>query len=392
MDGRILIAGMLALAASGMASRRPLKDGETWVYVTIEVTDTHGKPAGVSSAKVEAFGFPNKTRYLAGDIFTRANSDPEGTLLGKFPVDSRDELESYVVSVKQMAGYEDTQLAPRRFYRNGGGPEGYAGLGVEGKPYQLKTIAVRDPKKWRPVFCSYELLPEGLQTLLGKSNRLEFLPLKGEPVCVASNNTSGVCAGVLNKTNFEKPPVKNEVEFLLAKAALLNIYALLSATPVPIAAGPSVAREKWLDSLVEIRRIGQERIICQVEPKMFNYVRSLANESTDPFDCLHYYSASSFLHGRNMANLAPGGEEVFSVKAPDCKGNLQLTVARFSHQDAVVYFADIDIDQRRSLPHIFDALVQTATHTGTNPILIYEELGALPALQQLNYHLELKSK
>jgi hypothetical protein len=389
MSRHVAFTGFLISAIICSAAERELRPDEKWVYVKVNLIDTHGKPVTVPSAKARANSFPHRRRYLDGDLFLHDNGAPEGTLAGKFPVDFRDELEAFVVTLENIRGYTNIQLAPRRFYRDGAGPNEHRGLGVKGNPYVLSAIAVRDPGQWRPVFDSYEKLPERLRGLLAVSKKVEFLPLKGSPECIDPKKTSTDCDGILDKQNFESPAIKNEEEFSLAKATLLNIYTLLDATLVPTAVSPEHG-EKWFDSLLEIRRIGQERIIAKVKPQMFFRVRRLVDEFTDPFNCEGYYSASPALHSRNLVNLHLGGIEVVSVKAPSCKGNLQLTVARFSQSDAESYFADIDIDQNRALPHVFDALIQTAAHKGTSPVLIYEELGALPAFRQLNYHLEPK--
>jgi hypothetical protein len=182
-----------------------------------------------------------------------------------------------------------------------------------------------------------------------------------------------------------------DAEFVLAKAALLNIYfELYRENQVP-----DGGSKHWLAQLHEIRAIAQERIIVAADDSVFTSLQSELGASS-PYGCSGYHPAETALHGRNFAlTILPRRTiEVISAKIPECRGNLQLTVGRFDLGNGdPKTFADIDFDDNLAfLGHSADVIDHWVTGSGTNPILIYEYLKARYPEANLGYVVERKGQ
>jgi hypothetical protein len=141
--------------------------------------------------------------------------------------------------------------------------------------------------------------------------------------------------------------------------------------------------------------IGQERIIVAVKPGMFKLLQDRSASALDPHHCSAYQLADSSLHGRNFSLIVNPKRtiDVISSKAPSCRGNIQLTVARFDlPEGGSGEFADIDFDDHYDFAaHASDVVQHLVLRTGTNPMLIFEYLKARDPHAELGYTLEPKS-
>jgi len=82
---------------------------------------------------------------------------------------------------------------------------------------------------------------------------------------------------------------------------------------------------------------------------------------------------------------------VKSIKTPECRGNVQITVGRFVKNGSPETVADIDFDEDFAFAaHASDVVNHYLLGTGTNPMLIYEYIKARDPRANLGYALEPK--
>lgn len=378
------VLGVIAMLAAGAAVAQAAACKEipnhTCVYATVTVRDTRGAPADAAKAKVRLLRATGAWELAHLDPFER-RATGGGVYQGVLPMNHEDEMHAYVIEIA-VDGYHAARLPARRFRR----PASPEEEGSQKKPYAFQAVVLRDSKRWRPVMGKFGELPERLRLLLEHAIDLEYLPLRGSPVKV----------GRMTAQEFQSPRVADESGFRLAQAALLNIYALASgeqplqtgvSATAPCGDGQPITR--WVEYVQELRRIGQERVVARVDPGMFDRVKAIL-ENPDPGECERYAAADSSQHARSFEGLVLRQDivsaDMVSVKGPACRGSLQLTVVKYILQNGCPrVYADIDIDQNRALLHAGDVFVHMLLNRGTHPILIYDLLGALPAMTNPGY-------
>lgn len=159
---------------------------------------------------------------------------------------------------------------------------------------------------------------------------------------------------------------------VLAKAALLNLYAVLTDEIDPIAKVP------WFSYVRRIVRLDQERFIAEVDAGIFENVQTIVNELASTYQAQGYFTETAAdlpLHIPNIptayhsdANLV----NIVTLKKDYEQGNVQLTVSFLRVDGAAVHLLDCDMDENRNIVlHSFDILKHTVTG-GTNPISMYD--------------------
>ena len=169
---------------------------------------------------------------------------------------------------------------------------------------------------------------------------------------------------------------------ILAKAALLNLYAKLSTMIEPVG-----GKRSWFSFVDEVLEIGRERLIARVDPQIGRVVRKIKDRIAD-FDDYKHTPAKN-----HAGNVAPYLSEfrkgdMFSIKSKEAKGNIQLTLA--PGRDAAgkqVMLLDADIDENgKLLAHIADVFKHKFTG-GTHPFAIHEYLALEEPSRDLGYKL-----
>lgn len=334
------------------------------VCVQLQLQDTSRHPVvhGPIAVMARVFYRPNyKLNHV--DPFKPVPQQP-GLYVGILPIDDDDELDLFSL-VFSIEGFLPVTLNPRRF------------SGSEPFPRLMKVVLPRNVDDWRPKF-DYSAVPDGLNHLLSKS--LFFLDVYGRAHKIADFD------GKLGRNSLDD----KSYEFVLGKAAALNLYYVLNR--ISGADGTSNCMggaPNWLSMINEIVAIGQERIIAKVQPNMFAEVEERIDNLQDPYSCVRDRSANSSLHQKNFAGyysaISAGATghavpvETISLKSPECRGNLQITVGKYKLADDITeVLADIDFDEDFAfLAHMTDVIQHAVTGKGTNPILVHEYLKAL---------------
>ncbi len=138
-----------------------------------------------------------------------------------------------------------------------------------------------------------------------------------------------------------------------AKAGLLNLYAKMSSTGLP------VGRTAW-DFVTDLYRIRPDRIFANVEVSYRDALRAAEEAKL-------FKSAPD-----NQHTPPPGFSRAGSFKSRDRTGNLQVTF--FSNDAELQFKVDADIDDANGLAHAFQVLEHALTGSDTHPYDIHQIL------------------
>jgi len=336
----------------------------TNICVPIYLTDTGNAAIADVKPSVRVNVFNQADYYLIGVSDFKPVPQQPGHYAGRAPVNSTDEQLGFSVIVQA-----DAFLASRsnlvKFSRSHPvAPE----IG-----FKLVRDLSHQGAKWRPAFDLQKIPPE-VFSWIKRSEPIQFLPLRGKKTDPVADLAE----------RFTMQPLDDDPEFVLAKAALLNIYFELDKENHI----PDGGSGHWLQQMKKLLAIGRERILVAVDDGMLDAVKSRIN-GPDPHDCSTYHRASAELHGRNFSLVVhpKAVDEVISAKIPECKGNLQLTVGKFEVEGkGSLTVADIDFDDNFSFAaHASDVTDHWVSGTGTNPILIFEYLRSRYPAAELGY-------
>jgi hypothetical protein len=361
----------------GAPKNKPESSGEipTLVCLRLQITDTGKIPVqgvgneGQIDVKVKVFA---QDKILANvDKFKSVPNRP-GLFAGRLPIDDDDER--YLFSVVVGApGFLTVALPPRKFSRQDISPD------------VVRVVLPRNLQAWQPQF-EYGEVPDQLNTLWASD--LMFLSLKGNAKRIPDF-----------KGKLDRFSLDDSNEFVLAKAASLNLFYVLHDVSACSDCGDS---PNWLGQIRKIVAIGQERIIAKVDSQMLTAVEQRIDTILDPYSCIRDREANASLHGKNFSGYytAVFGDDakkvrqakVISLKAPECRGNLQITVGEFLLPNGVSEtLADIDFDDDFDfVPHMTDVVDHWIFARGTNPMLVYEYLKSLKPDANLGYDLRRK--
>lgn len=237
------------------------------------------------------------------------------------------------------------------------------------------VTAARLPDKWKPAF-----------TPLADLQSPRFDPLKN--VLNASNDVDLKNGEVIGDLKAKYDALVSVPE-TLAKAALLNLYAVLLEELDPEAKRMTGNDVPWFNYVRKLVRLDQERFVAEVEPDLMESVTGIVNglgglyarqgySTEPPADfILHYPNIPSDYGGNGMkrpANMVT----MTTLKKRYRQGDVQFTVSFFRFPDgSTVHLLDCDMDEHDNIVgHSFDLLRHLFEQAGTNPIYMHEFIEA----------------
>lgn len=332
-----------------------------------DVTDK--ELASLDDVSVEAHLLPDRQQHLLFEHWGKANNSGNGVYTAKvLPADN-----SY-----RPANFDGTWWAvqiqargfrPAYLVRQLKGGEGR----ITGKDGRIAATLRRDTSAWVPKFRAAQDLAPDLRSAI-----------KSELYLGRRNLKVSSLKGLFDLDVGHGSAVD------LARAALLNLYHVLSTTYPPPRNGEE--HRSWFSYVDTIHVIDQERLIGLAKPELFDIVAGAARDADSP--CSAYREVSPFLHPmedpastfwNGKKGMAPS-DDAKSIKSPLCQGNVQITVARFKRGDFAETLVDFDIDEHLDLlSHMTDVAIHHVTRKGTDPL----EVGELLRLLNRNKPLEL---
>jgi len=259
------------------------------------------------------------------------------------------------------------EITPSRFRQ---GNTGFFTL-TDGKVTSRNPIVLRLPDQWTPQFVPWNLLSS------------EFLGLKDVlNVSPGIRVKNGISFDSFVRDSYDNVSDKKA---LLAKMALLNLYAVLTVTKEP-----TIGAASWFSFVKQIFLIDRERFMAIVDPKMGAIIRAIKDDLNKFPDYKHTPAGN---HYEDIQQAVPEGFKVlkskmFSIKSKEEHANIQLTIAPtkdLEGQEVVVLDADID-ENGRLLEHLGDLIKHKITG-GTHPIDIHEFLLLAHPVIALGYDL-----
>lgn len=225
------------------------------------------------------------------------------------------------------------------------------------EPKRLELHALRNPKEWSAQFVPWKQLPEEFKPIQQVLDASEVKVIKGEK---------------LGKFTEDKYDTAKAEKTVLAKTALLNLFAKLTVLPEPIG-----GRNPWFSFVDRVLAIDRERFYAQVNVEMGEVVKRV-KDNLSKFT--GYESAVSSNHFDKLQDTLPEfrifKSKIFSIKTDEAHGNLQLTLAPAKDSagnDVLLLDADID-ENGKLLRHFIDAFFLHPFTGGTHPFDIHEYL------------------
>ena len=231
---------------------------------------------------------------------------------------------------------------------------------LDGKVTPRNPVVLRLPDEWTPQFVPWNLLSGEFLALQDVLRDSPGIKVKKGPSF--DRFVEAAYDGVTND------------KAVLAKMALLNLYAVLRITKEPTKETAS-----WFSFVKKIFLIDRERFMAFVDPKMGESVRAIKDNLSDFPD---YKNTPAEPHFEGIEKALPEGfkafksrSKLFSIKTIEEHANIQLTIALVKDPDGnEVTVLDADIDENgRLLAHLAD-LIRHKINGGTHPIDIHEFL------------------
>lgn len=225
----------------------------------------------------------------------------------------------------------------------------------------------RRPDKFSSNFTQWNQLPIHFAALKSALNKSSAVKVKG-----------GKTLGKFTEATYDGVTGTTE---LLAKAALLNLYAKLTDL-----IEPTGGQAPWFSLVQEILEIGKERFIAIVDPRMGDTIRSMKSNLGKFKDYKNTPAQNHF--GNIPAVYQVQKSKMFSIKSTEDHGNVQLTMAPGkdpSGNDLLILDADID-ENGKLLAHLADLFKHKFTG-GTHPFDIHEYLSLENPNRPLGYEL-----
>jgi len=234
------------------------------------------------------------------------------------------------------------------------------------KKFELPLTRI--PSEWEVRFTKYAELSsprfDAFKSVVGKSDSVD---LKADGVPPVGNLQEQYDALDLGPQ-------------LLAKTALLNLYAVLTDEIDPIGNTP------WFSYVQKIVRIDQERFLAEVDKALFDHVDEIVNGLDGAFAGGEYSTEPEADHKLHIPNIPPqyncpvdnpvNLDRMITVKKKYEQGDVQLTVSKLKTGE---YLLDCDMDEHLEIVgHTVDIVIhaeqeaQNPTDTGTHPYLMHE--------------------
>lgn len=221
-----------------------------------------------------------------------------------------------------------------------------------------KMQLTRLPNAWTPTFTRLaNLQPARFEPLTAVIAASTAVDLKTDPAIFDLSSRYDSLAGGAQ---------------ILAKAALLNLFAVCSDEVDPVGGGP------WFQYVRKIVRIDQERFVAEVDPGIFENVGSIVDGLNGEFKSKGYFTEPDGGRADHFANIPPqynaavNLEDMMTLKKLFEQGNLQLTISHLTVSGTPVHLLDCDLDEHANLIlHGLDVLAHIF-NGGTNPIFMHE--------------------
>jgi hypothetical protein len=173
-----------------------------------------------------------------------------------------------------------------------------------------------------------------------------------------------------------------DAQQILAKAALLNLFAVLTEEIDPIAKFP------WFNHVRKIVRIDQERFVAETDADLYENVQTILNKLSTVYGRQGYFTELSTVD--HLVNFpARYGHPVLTpitIKKDYEQGNLQLTMGFFRMDGIAYHLLDCDLDEHSNIvKHSFDVVKHFLQGNGTNPIDMHEYIVEDSAEQSANH-------
>jgi hypothetical protein len=241
---------------------------------------------------------------------------------------------------------------------------------TDGQEMQESASVMRDPGQWQPAFAAWNAL-SGQFTPMKATLEGNFVKLKHGPDI-----------GVISPDVYDG---LNSKALVLAKMALLNLFAVLSAQQDP------VSQNLWFSFVQRMLVLDQERFVAVVEPGLFESIDHIASNMGE-FQQQGFFPGDVSLHLDNIPSEFQLTAPMISVKRKYEQGNVQFTMAKARNQQGDCVLLDCDMDENSNLfRHASDFFKHLITG-GTNPIDIHEYIVHLQKGVDLGYALRPRSE
>jgi hypothetical protein len=225
----------------------------------------------------------------------------------------------------------------------------------DGEQREEGVIVARDPRHWQPTFTPWNSLPP------------QFTPLKSTLEQKFVKLKHGPDVGVVTPTLYDEKMTSSPA-LQLAKMALLNLFAVLSAQQDPI------GKRAWFDFVKRILVVDQERFVGAVDPRLFDVINRIASD-LGTFKREGFFPGDVSQHTDNIPSNFRLTAPMVSVKCRYGVGNVQFTMAKGTGADGAdgeCVLLDCDMDEHSNLLLHGGDFVKHAFTGGTHPIDIHE--------------------
>jgi len=221
---------------------------------------------------------------------------------------------------------------------------------TDGEEMNKPALVLRDPDRWQPDFAPWNSLSArftALKSIL--TNKL--LKLKHGPD-----------VGVITPASYDG---MNSPALLLAKMALLNLFAVLTTQTDP------VSNQPWFNLVKQILVIDRERFVAIASSDLYESVDHILN-NLGTFKKQGFFPGDVSLHYDNIPSEYQVTAPMISVKRIYRQGNVQFTMAKARNANGDCILLDCDMDEHSNvIEHLADVFTHVFTG-GTNPIDIHE--------------------
>jgi hypothetical protein len=242
---------------------------------------------------------------------------------------------------------------------------------TEDKAEQEDITVLRSPDAWAPKFTSFSALPPA------RFSRLIQVIANSTQVDVKNGRALGRLDAAYDGLT---APAE-----MLAKMALLNLFAVTTDTTEPI------SNLNWFSFVNQIVRIDRERFVAEVDPKLFDIVQNILARM-DEFKKAGFFTEPASLHYDNIPSRYTISGDLITVKVRYEQGNVQLTMGKVKSNGRDVTLLDCDMDEHCNIiEHTGDLFLHVFTG-GTHPIDMHEYIVRKDPGIQLGYELLPASK
>ncbi len=222
----------------------------------------------------------------------------------------------------------------------------------DAKPQEETITVLRLPDAWQPEFIPQTVLPpdrfQALTKVIANSTQVDV--------------KHGRELGRLD-TAYETLTAPAEI---LAKMALLNLYAVTTDTREPI------SNADWFSFVTQIVRIDRERFIAEVKPELYDIVQKILN-NLSLFKKQGFFTESASLHYDNIPSRYTVTANLITVKVRYEQGNVQFTMGTTKCNDGRdVVILDCDMDEHSNIIGHIDDLFTHVFTGGTHPVDMHE--------------------